>query len=392
MDTDRVYLMTCESVTEGHPDKFCDRVSDSILDDILSHDPVAHVAVETMATKNKILVAGEVTSSFHCDYEDIVRKTIFYTGYSESDIGSDLDIEIRIHEQSPDIAIGVEKDEGIIGAGDQGIMYGYAVDDHNRIGLPLPYVIATDLTYKLDEARKDEELPIRPDGKVQVTIAYDDETDEPLYIDTIVCSVQHNEDIPIENLRSLIRGWILENLSVYKVFDPCTYENIKFYINPTGKFVIGGPVGDTGLTGRKLAVDTYGGIAHHGGGAMSGKDPTKVDRSGAYAARYVAKHILGAGICKRCEVAISYAIGKAKPVHIRVDTGDKKRDSILEYIVDQLFDLTPAGIIDTLHLRSTKYLQTATHGHFTKSLLPWERLNIGKVESIRSMYETLSKE
>ena len=389
MDLSKVYMVTCESVTEGHPDKFCDQIADNILDDIMSHDPVAHVAIEVLATEGKIVVAGEVTSSYRCNYRKIVRRIIMNVGYSEKDIGTNSEIEVLVHEQSPDIAQGVDRSNGSLGAGDQGIMYGYATIETPH-ALPLPYVIATDLTAELDLMRHQKELPIRPDGKVQITVAYDRKTDRPIYIDTVVCSVQHRESDSVEYIRDVMRAFIIDFLkeNYHYIMETTSLEKMKIYINPTGRFVIGGPVGDTGLTGRKLAVDTYGGVSHHGGGALSGKDPTKVDRSAAYGARYVAKHIVATGLVDHCEVSVSYAIGKTNPVHIRVDTGDQKRDAILEYIIEQLFDLSPAGIINTLHLRSTRYAPTAVNGHFTKTDAPWEKFDDMKLGMIRSMYKT----
>lgn len=383
-----IYLMTCESVTEGHPDKFCDQISDSILDDIISHDPGAHAEIEVMAAKGKILISGEVTSDWSCDYVQIANDVIKNIGYSQEDLGPGLEIELRIGEQSPDIARGVDRvGSESLGAGDQGIMYGYATTETSRC-LPLPYVMATNLTRVLDIYRHDGDLPIKPDGKVQVTVAYDRRTNEPAYIDTVVVSVQHPEDVEIEYLRDIIRNFVLQHLSVFPIFKETDPELLKIYVNPTGRFVLGGPMADTGLTGRKLAVDTYGGVAHHGGGSFSGKDPTKLDRSGAYAARWVAKHILGLGQVRECEVAVSYAIGRPKPVHLRVVSDKPELDPIFEKIVSEVFDLTPSGIINSLYLRSIKYASTAVHGHFTSPNMPWETVDPTTVNVMMSLFNT----
>lgn len=390
MNMSNVYLVTCESVTEGHPDKLCDQISDAILDDILGHDPVAHVGIEVMATKGKVIISGEVKTKYMCNYRKVARRVMLSIGYSEKDIGSPSDIEVRVHEQSPDVSNSIERSNGVIGAGDQGIVYGYATSETIR-GLPLPYVIATNLTRVLDISRHDKMIPIRPDGKVQVTVAYDRVTKEPQYIDTVIVSVQHNESVDVEYLRDVMKNFILQHLSVFPIFRETDLHQMKLYINPSGKFTVGGPAGDVGLTGRKIAVDTYGGLAHDGGGSFSGKDPTKIDRSGAYMARYVAKHIIGTGFVRDCEVAISYAIGKVKPVHISVRTNDPKKDAVFEKIVGEVFDLTPAGIINTLYLRSTRYLNTAVHGHFTSPNMPWEIVDPVKVEVISSLYDTYTR-
>lgn len=390
MNKEKVYLVTCESVTEGHPDKFCDQISDAILEDILLHDPTAHVAIEVMASKGKILISGEVSSSYTCDYISRVTEVIKKVGYSLDELGDDCDIEVRVSEQSPDIAQGVQrKGTETLGAGDQGIMYGYATNE-TILGLPLPYVMATNLSRALDIYRHANKLPIKPDGKTQVTVAYDRNTKEPIYIDTVVVSVQHSEDIDIDYLRSIIKEFILDQLSVFDIFNETDKEILKIYINPTGRFVLGGPAADTGLTGRKLAVDTYGGVAHHGGGAFSGKDPTKLDRSGAYAARWVAKHVLGLGLVNECEVAVSYAIGRSKPIHLRVATDKPELDGILERVVEDTFNLTPSNIINELHLRNVRYSTTAVHGHFTSLNMPWEVVDPKKLEVMKSLYETYS--
>ena len=365
-----LHYVTCESVTEGHPDKFCDQVSDAILDDILEHDPDAHVAIETLATFGKVVVAGEVTSTYLPRYVDIVQTVINKIGYSYEDTG-DLSIEVFVHEQSPDINRGVVKVESeALGAGDQGIMYGYATNETPEL-LPLPYVLATKIVQKLDKLRHLEpSVGWRCDGKSQVTVAYDEQGD-PLYVDTVVVSVQHLDDVELSSIKSQVKIIIKECLGSW------WNEDIRIYINPTGRFVIGGFAGDTGLTGRKLAVDTYGGVAHHGAGAFSGKDPTKVDRSGAYFTRMVAKSLVLAKFCKKCEVSVSYAIGKISPVHVQVDmlgTSLVKglTNSEISRLVQTCFDFTPAGIIKYLDLKRPIYRDTAVYGHFTDSTYPWE--------------------
>lgn len=387
-------FVTCESVTKGHPDKFCDQVSDAVLDFIISRDPTAHVAVETMATNGHIILAGEVTTTVKMDdsiYKDIVKKVIKDVGYKIEDLTSTYyDIDVYIHQQSPEIDQGVSQEDGIIGAGDQGIMYGYATNlyDMENIYLPIPYVLATKITKRLEEdVELIDRLGLRADGKSQVTMNYVDDTHAN--VTAVVVSCQYtpveSEDPSTTHYRVSegISKMVMEVLSEYGYQE----DHPDIYINPTGAFTMGGPACDTGLTGRKLAVDTYGGVAHHGGGALSGKDPTKVDRSGAYAARHVAKTIVAAGICSTCEVSISYAIGRAKPIHINVDSFGELNaieEHVLAKLVAEIFDLTPAGIINELSLRSIKYQSTAHGGHFTGDY-PWE--DVSKSAILRDRYD-----
>jgi len=389
-------LFTSESVTEGHPDKICDQISDAILDAILKEDPNARVACETTVTTGLVLVAGEITTSTYVDIKGIVRDTVAEIGYTRGKYGFDaenLAVLVAIGEQSPDIAQGVDQalearegsmtdaDIEAIGAGDQGLMFGYACNETPEL-MPLPISLAHKLARRLTEVRKSGELAyLRPDGKTQVTIEYD-ENNIPVRVDTIVISTQHDEDATLEQIQADLKAFVIAPVVPSELLDAQT----KYFINPTGRFVIGGPKGDAGLTGRKIIVDTYGGYARHGGGAFSGKDATKVDRSAAYAARYVAKNIVAAGLAERAEVQLAYAIGVAQPVSIAVDTfgtGKVSESDIVKW-VRELFDLRPAGIIKMLDLRRPIYKQTAAYGHFGRTDLnvPWE--NTDKADALRA--------
>ncbi|HDG5860584.1 TPA: methionine adenosyltransferase [Staphylococcus aureus] len=387
-------LFTSESVTEGHPDKIADQVSDAILDAILKDDPNARVACETTVTTGMALIAGEISTTTYVDISKVVRETIKEIGYTRAKYGYDYEtmaILTAIDEQSPDIAQGVDKaleyrdkdsEEEIeaTGAGDQGLMFGYATNETETY-MPLAIYLSHQLAKRLSDVRKDGTLNyLRPDGKVQVTVEYD-ENDNPVRIDTIVVSTQHAEDVTLEQIQEDIKAHVIYPTVPENLIN----EQTKFYINPTGRFVIGGPQGDAGLTGRKIIVDTYGGYARHGGGCFSGKDPTKVDRSAAYAARYVAKNIVAAGLADQCEVQLAYAIGVAEPVSIAIDTfgTGKVSEGQLVEAVRKHFDLRPAGIIKMLDLKQPIYKQTAAYGHFgrTDVLFPWEKLD--KVEELK---------
>ena len=389
-------LFTSESVTEGHPDKMCDQISDAILDALLEQDPMSRVACETATTTGLVMVMGEITTKGYVDIQKVVRNTVREIGYDRAKYGFDCDtcgVIEALDEQSPDIAMGVDKaleakenkmtDEELeaIGAGDQGMMFGYATNETDEY-MPYPIYLAHKLARQLTKVRKDGTLRyLRPDGKTQVTVEYD-ENGKPSRLDAVVLSTQHDEEVTQEQIHKDIKKYVFDEILPAEMVD----ENTKFFINPTGRFVIGGPHGDSGLTGRKIIVDTYGGMARHGGGAFSGKDCTKVDRSAAYAARYVAKNIVAAGLADRCEIQLSYAIGVAQPTSIMVDTfgTSKLREDQLVEMIRKHFDLRPAGIIKMLDLRRPIYKQTAAYGHFGRDDLdlPWEKLD--KVDELKA--------
>ena len=375
-------LFTSESVTEGHPDKLCDFISDSVLDACLEQDKNSRVACETVAGKGKIIVTGEITTKASINVEEIVRNAIKEIGYNNSKTDIDYktcEVLVNLSKQSPDIALGVDKSledkEGDClaseGAGDQGLMFGYATDETEAY-MPMPIFLAHKLAKRLTEVRKSGEIPyLRPDGKVQVTVEYNEE-EKPIRVDTVVVSSQHTEKTDLDTLKKDIKEKVIFYIIPKELLD----ENTKFYINPTGRFVIGGPLGDSGLTGRKIIVDTYGGYSRHGGGAFSGKDPTKVDRSASYMARYIAKNVVANGYANRCEIQLAYAIGVAKPVSILVNTfgTGKISEKEIEDKIQKTFDLTPTGIIKTLDLRKPIFKQTTNYGHFGKENLPWEKI------------------
>jgi S-adenosylmethionine synthetase len=372
----RRYLFTSESVTEGHPDKICDLVSDSILDELITNDPDSRVAVEAMTTTGIVFVAGEVSSKARIDAQEVVRSTLKDIGYNGLKYGFDgnsCSVLTSIHEQSPDISMGVSKNEnGVQGAGDQGLMFGYATSETAEL-MPLPITLAHKLTMKLATVRKEKTLDwLGPDGKSQVSVIYEDSV--PKKIDTVVVSTQHTEDVSISQVREEVISKVIK-----PICDDLINNSTKFLVNPTGRFVIGGPVGDTGLTGRKIIADTYGGMGRHGGGAFSGKDPSKVDRSACYVARYIAKNIVASGLASKCEVQLAYAIGVPDPVSIMVDTfhTGKISEEKIEKQVSEIFDTTPIGIIETLKLKRPIYKKTAAYGHFGRNEpdFTWEKVD-----------------
>ncbi len=389
------HFFTSESVTEGHPDKICDQISDAILDEIMSQDPMGRVACETTATTGMVMIMGEITTSCYVDFPKVARNVIKEIGYDNAEYGFDCNtcaVLSAIDEQSADIALGVDhsvenksgsaNEADLFGAGDQGMMFGYACDETPEL-MPMTASLAHKLAKRLTEVRKSGLMPyLRPDGKSQVTIEFED--DQPKRIDTVVISSQHSEEVTTEQLREEI----LKNVIMYVLPQDMIDEETKFYINPTGRFVVGGPQGDTGLTGRKIIVDTYGGYARHGGGAFSGKDPTKVDRSAAYAARYVAKNVVAAGLAKKCELQIAYAIGVSKPVSVMVDTfgTGKFSDNEIAAAVEKIFDLRPASIIKDLDLRKPIYKQLAAYGHMGREDLGvrWEEND--KVDELKAYF------
>ena len=393
-------LFTSESVTEGHPDKICDRISDAILDEIMKKDPDARVACETTCTTGIVSIMGEITTDCYVDFPKVARETILEIGYDRAKYGFDGNtcaVVTSIDEQSPDIAIGVNEGyenknggndvENSTGAGDQGMMFGYACDETPEL-MPLPISLAHKLAKRLTEVRKDGTLDyLRPDGKAQVTVYYED--DRPVSVDTVVVSSQHSPEVSLDKIRDDIIREVVKKIIPSSLLN----ENTKYFVNPTGRFVVGGPQGDSGLTGRKIIVDTYGGYARHGGGAFSGKDPTKVDRSAAYAARWAAKNIVAAGLAKRCEIQLAYAIGVARPVSVMVDTfgTGSVSDDIIEKAVEKVFDLRPHAIIEALDLRKPIYKQLSAYGHMGREELgvAWEKTNM--VEKLKAVVDELVK-
>ena len=389
-------LFTSESVTEGHPDKLCDAVADAVLDDVLAHDPHARSAVEVATTTGLVLVLGEVTTTHYVDVQDVVRRTVREIGYNDSRLGFDWETcgtMTAIKEQSPDIAMGVDRAlearggdaDAETGAGDQGMMFGYATDESDEL-MPMPILLAHRVARRLAEVRKDGTLPfLRPDGKSQVTVEYGADG-RPSRVHTVLVSTQHDPDVDLTDLAAAVRQHVVEVAIPGELLD----DRTRHLVNPTGRFVIGGPMADSGLSGRKIIVDTYGGMGRHGGGSFSGKDPTKVDRSGAYMARYVAKQIVAAGLARRCELQLAYAIGVAHPLAINIHTFGTGTlpDARLAQVVDEVFDLRPGAIIRDLDLRRPIYRQTAAYGHFGRSDLdlPWERIE--RVDDLRSAART----
>ena len=380
------HLFTSESVTEGHPDKICDQISDAILDEILTQDPDARVACETCVSTGLVHIMGEITTSCYVDFQKLVREVVADIGYTRAKYGFDADtcaVISNIDGQSPDIALGTNDQVG--GAGDQGMMFGYACDETPEL-MPLPISLAHKLARRLAEVRKSGEMDyLRPDGKSQVTVEY--EGDRPVRVDTVVISTQHREDVQMDRLRADVMDKVIRAVIPAALLD----EHTKYFINPTGRFVIGGPQGDSGLTGRKIIVDTYGGYARHGGGAFSGKDPSKVDRSAAYAARWVAKNIVAAGLARRCEVQLAYAIGVAQPVSIMVDTFGTgiAPDDKIEAAVEKVFDLTPAAIIRELDLRKPIYRKLAAYGHMGREDLGVRWENTDRTEALKAALANL---